>query len=86
MKLYFSIWGYSDPTRVGYDTVGASYYLEKPSTFSGIGSTQVYEIDIPDTFTLEQAKELGKSAVKLMEKTNYYDPRLAVRKILNGEE
>ncbi len=84
MKIYFSIWGYSDPTRVGYDTVGVTYYhTEKPSPFAGIGSTEIYEVELPDTFTDEEAKEIGKKAEKLMSDTNDYDPRRIVRQILN---
>ena len=83
MKIYFSIWGYCDPTRVGYDTVGVTYYhTEKPSSFAGIGSTDVYEIEIPDTYTDEEAREIGKKAERLMEDTKDYDPKGAVRRIL----
>ncbi len=46
MKVWFSIWGYCDPTRVGYDTVGVTYYhTQKPSSFAGIGSTEVVEVE-----------------------------------------
>lgn len=83
MKVYFSVWGYSDPSRVGYDTVGVTYYhTEKPSPFAGIGSTAVYEVEIPDTFTDEEAREIGKKAEKLMEEKKDYNPEWAVRKIL----
>lgn len=82
MKLYFSIWGYCDPTRVGYDTVGVTYYKEKPSVFAGIGSSEVYEVEIPDTFTQKEADAIGEKAISLMEKTNYYEPRFAVCEVI----
>lgn len=82
MKIYFSIWGYCDPTRVGYDTVGVSYHKEKPLVFAGIGSSEVYEVDIPDTFTKEEAHIIGEKAVKKMEDTKFYDPRRAVNDVL----
>ena len=86
MKIYFSVWGYCDPSRVGYDTVGVSFHgIEKPSPFAGIGSTQVYEVEVPDTLIKEEVKELGKKAVAYMEKTKNYNPGYAVRKILAGE-
>ena len=83
MKLYFSIWGYRDYSRVGYDIVGVSCYTEKPRVYSGIGETEVYEVDIPDHYTKEQAKALGEKAVQLMNKTNDFSPRSAVYQILN---
>ena len=82
MKLYFSIWGYCDPTRAGYDTVGVSYYSPKPNVFAGIGSSEVYEVEISDTFTQEEANEIGEKAVSMMEKTKYYEPRFAVREVI----
>ena len=87
MKIYFSIWGYSDPTRVGYDTAGVTYYhTEKPSSFAGIGSTRVVEVELPDTFTDEEAKEIGKKAEKLMTAANDFDPGRYVRQILKEME
>ncbi len=83
MKIYFSIWGYSDPTRVGYDTVGVTYYhTEKPSPFAGIGSTEVCEVELPDTYTDEEVRAIGKKAERLMEDTKDYNPGRAVRQIL----
>ena len=38
MTLYFSMWAYRDPNRVGYDSVGANFYLEKPFGFDGGGA------------------------------------------------
>ena len=83
MKIYFSIWGYSDPTRVGYDTAGVTYYhTEKPSPFAGIGSSKVYEVELPDTFSNEEARAIGKRAEALMEETNDYNPLYAVVQVL----
>lgn len=86
MKIYFSVWGYCDPTRVGYDTVGVTFHKEKPHAFAGIGSNEVYEIELPETFTEEQAKVIGNRAVDWMDKHHNYDPGLAVRTILRETE
>ena len=84
MKIYFTVWGYCDPNRVGYDSVGASFYgKEKPQPFAGVGSVSVYEVEVSDDLTDEEIKKLGKSAIKYMEKVNDYNPRLAVNKILS---
>ncbi len=85
MKLYFSIWGYCDPTRVGYDFVGVPYHSEKPFVFAGVGESQVYEVEIPDTYTQEEADGIGKKAVKLIEESGNYNPRWAVRTVLEGD-
>ena len=82
MKLYFSVWGYYDPTRVGYDSVGVTYYETKPLVFAGVGSTEVYEVEIADRYTKEQARAIGERAVKWMEKNDYYTPSVAVRKVM----
>ena len=57
MKLYFSMWAYRDPNRVGYDSVGANYYTQKPLSFNTRGDSQTayYEADIPDTCTKSEA-------------------------------
>ena len=83
MKVYFSIWGYCDPTRVGYDTVGVTYYhTQKPSSFAGIGSSEVVEVEIPDTYSDQEARRIGKEAERLMDQAKDYNPGWAVRKIL----
>ena len=73
MKLYFSMWAYRDPYRVGYDSVGANFYLEKPFGFrsGGDSNSAYYEAEIPDTFTLEEAKAIGERARELL-LTGYY--------------
>lgn len=85
MKIYFSVWGYCDPTRTGYDTVGVTFYgTEKPNSFAGIGQSGVYEVEIPDTFTPEEVKMIGKKAEEYMTKTDNYNPESAVNTILEG--
>ncbi len=42
-------------------------------------------MEVPDTLTEEEVKELGKKAEKYMDKTKNYNPGYAVRKILSGE-
>lgn len=73
MKLYFSMWAYRDPTRVGYDSVDANYYTEKPWGYGRGGDSEsaYYEADIPDTCTKEQAEAIGERAVELL-KSGYY--------------
>lgn len=73
MTLYFSMWAYRDTNRVGYDSVGANFYLEKPFGFDsgGDGQTSYYSAEIPDTFTIKEAKEIGEKARKLL-LTGYY--------------
>ena len=86
MKLYFSIWGYCDPYRTGYDSIGVNYLKEKPtSNFAGVGQSEIYEVEIPDTYSEEEGHEIGEKAVALMEKTKFYEPRRAVRAILEGK-
>ena len=87
MNIYFSVWGYSDPTRVGYDTAGVTYYhTEKPSSFAGIGSSKVYEVELPDSLTDEEARASGEKAEKLMTAANDFDPGRYVRQILKEME
>lgn len=52
------MWAYRDQNRVGYDSVGANFYLEKPFGFDGGGDCQTsyYSAEIPDTFTIKEAK------------------------------
>ena len=87
MKLYFSIWAYCDPTRSGYDSIDVNYLKEKPtSNFAGVGQSENYEVEIPDTFSEEEAHEIGEKAEALMRKTKYYEPRVAVRVVLEGKD
>ena len=82
MKLYFSVWGYCDPSRVGYDTVGVTYHREKPSVYAGIGSAAVYSTEIPDTYTQEEADEIGEKAAEIMEDRRDVDPARIVREVI----
>ena len=57
------MWAYRDPSRVGYDSIGADYYLEKPWGFDRGGDSQsaYYEAEIPDC-TKEEAEAMGHQA------------------------
>lgn len=67
------MWAYRDTNRVGYDLVGANFYLEKLFGFDSDeeGQTSYYSYEIPDTFTIKEAKEIGEKARKLLI-TGYY--------------
>ena len=73
MKLYFSMWAYRDPSRVGYDSVEANFYMEEPFGFrsGGDSCSAYYAAEIPDTFTTEEAKIIGEQARQLL-LTGYY--------------
>lgn len=86
MKIYFSMWAYRDPNRVGYDSIDADYYLEKPFGFGRDDSeTAYYDADIPDGLTEEEKKAIGEKAVALL-KTGYYSARRAVDMVLAEEK
>lgn len=87
MKLYFSMWAYRDPNRVGYDSIGANYYLKMPDSFQRGGDSQTayYEADIPDSCTEEEAKVIGEKTVKLL-LTGYYSAQRAVDLVLAEEK
>ena len=85
MKIYFSMWAYRDPNRVGYDSVDASYYLEKPFGFGRNDSESAYyEVEIPDC-TREEAEDIGERARKLL-LTGYYSATRAVATVLKNED
>ena len=64
-----------------------NYLKEKPtSNFAGVGQSENYEVEIPDTFSEEEAHEIGEKAEALMRKTKYYEPRVAVRVVLEGKD
>lgn len=73
MKLYFSMWAYRDPNRVGYDCVEANYYASEPFGFrhGGDSESAYYMAEIPDTFTEKERDAIGERAVELL-KTGYY--------------
>lgn len=84
MQLYFSMWAYRDPNRVGYDSFGASYYMKKPDLFreGWDGQTAYYVAEIPDTFTEKQAEEIAQKTLELL-KTGYYsNAQWAVDRVL----
>ncbi len=87
MKIYFSMWAYRDPSRLGYDSVGANLYLEKPFGFSSGGDSQTayYEAEIPDC-TKEEAEAIGERARKLLLTGYYSDAQRAVDKVLRNED
>ena len=85
MKIYFSMWAYRDPTRVGYDSIGADYYLEKPFGFGRNDSqSRYYEAEMPDC-TKEVAEDIGERARKLL-LTGYYSAQRAVDMVLKNED
>ena len=85
MKIYFSMWAYRDPTRVGYDSIGANYYLEKPFGFGRNDSESAYyEVEMPDC-TKEEAENIGERARKLL-LTGYYSAQRAVDMVLKNED
>lgn len=87
MKLYFSIWAYCDPCRSGYDSIDVNYLKEDPGTpFAGVGQSEVYVVEIPDTYSKEEGHEIGEKAEALMRKCKYYEPRVAVRAVLEGKD
>ena len=83
MKIYFSMWAYRDPTRVGYDSVDANYYLEKPFGFSTGGDSQsaYYEAEIPDC-SMEEAKAIGEGARQLLLSGYFSNGQQAVDRFL----
>ena len=74
MKVYFSVWAYCDYSRVGYDTVGVTYYHTIKPEPSCFGYSEVYEVEIPDKYTEEEVIQIGNKATRIMEETEYYDP------------
>lgn len=86
MKIYFSMWAYRDPNRVGYDSIDADYYLEKPFGFGRNDSESAYyDADIPDGMTVEEREALGEKAVALL-KSGYYSAQRAVDLALADEK
>ena len=81
------MWAYRDPNRVGYDSVGANYYLEKPLFFNTGGDSQTayYEAEIPDC-TKEEAEEIAEKTVELLQTGYYSNAQWAVDKVLNDKK
>ena len=85
MKIYFSMWAYRDPNRVGYDSIDANFYLEKPFGFGRNDSESAYyEAEMPDC-TKEEAELIGERARKLL-LTGYYSAQRAVDMVLKNED
>ena len=81
------MWAYRDPNRVGYDSIGASFYLEKPYGFDTHGDSQTayYEAEIPDC-TEEEANAIGESARELLLSGYYSNAQWAVDRVLKSKE
>jgi len=81
------MWAYRDPYRMGYDSVEANFYTEKPWAFDRGGDSQTayYAAEIPDC-TKEEAEAIGERAVKLL-KTGYYsNAQIVVDMVLAGKD
>ena len=78
------MWTYRDANRVGYDSIGSNYYLEKPFGFNSSKDSQTayYEADIPDTYTIEEEKLIGEKTVKLLVSGYYSNAQRAVDTVL----
>ena len=62
MKIYFVYRFHTDHTRIGYDYVELRTYLGECPSYARMLDNKVREAEIPDSYTMEEAKFIESKA------------------------